>query len=290
MRDGRLRTLWRFLTFVVLFLAIIQLELLFLPALMPVSAAGEVRTGLIVQAVIVLTAALAAAWPLLRWADRRPWSWLGVGIDRRLPGRLGAGLLIGAGPLALVVGVLAVAGAFRYVAEPGTPGGWIATAGMGLAWLALPAASEEALFRGYPLRTLADGAGPVVATVVMSALFALVHAANPNVDGFALVNIFLAGVLLSAAVLWTGSLWLAFAIHLGWNWAIAALLDLPVSGLATLDAPYYDAHAVGPAWVTGGAFGPEGGIAATIAILLAVALLRIYTRRGDEAAAPENGR
>ncbi len=285
-----LRTPWRVLAFLVLFMAFVRLEALFLPAVSPVTSTGGVRAGIVTQAALVLVAAFAAAWPLLRWVDRRPWAWLGVAVDERLPRRLGIGLLLGAAPLAAVVAVLAAAGAFRYTAQPGTPGEWLGTAAVGLAWLALPAASEEALFRGYPLRTMAESAGPVPATLVMSVLFALAHMGNPNVDIFGLVNIFLAGVLLSAAVLWTGSLWLAFAIHLGWNWAIAALLDLPVSGLATLDAPYYDARAVGPAWLTGGAFGPEGGLAATVAILLALGLLRVYARRGDGAAVPENGR
>ncbi len=290
MSEGRLRTPWRLVSFVVLFFAVLRLELFFVPALATVSTEGRVRPGLIAQAMLMLVASFAAAWPLLRWVDRRPWRWLGVGIDGRVPRRLLAGLVLGAAPLALVVAVMTAAGAFRYTAEPGTPGEWLATAGLGLAWLAIPAASEEALFRGYPLRTLAEGAGPLAATLIMSTLFSLVHVGNPNVDALGLLNIFLAGVLLSAAVLWTGSLWLAFAIHLGWNWAIAGLLDLPVSGLAALDAPYYDAHPLGPAWLTGGAFGPEGGLAATFAILLTIVLLRVYVRRGNGAAAPEYGR
>jgi hypothetical protein len=109
----------------------------------------------------------------------------------------------------------------------------------------------------------------VIATIGASALFAAAHRTNPNVDMFALVNIFLAGVLLSAAYLRTRSLWFATAVHFGWNWSMASLLDLPVSGLALFDTPLYEPVVGGPAWLTGGAFGPEGGMAATVAFVLA---------------------
>jgi hypothetical protein len=72
--------------------------------------------------------------------------------------------------------------------------------------------------------------------------------------------------MLSLAVLWTGSLWFASAVHLGWNWATAAVLDLPVSGLDSSTRPSTTAQPVGPAWLTGGEFGPEGGLAGTLAV------------------------
>jgi hypothetical protein len=120
----------------------------------------------------------------------------------------------------------------------------------------------------------------VAATVIASAAFAAGHAGNPNVDAFGLVNIFLAGVLLSAAYLRTRSLWFATAVHLGWNWCMASLFDLPVSGLTMFDTPGYEAHIGGARWVSGGAFGPEGGVVGTAAFALALlAVLRLRSVR-----------
>jgi hypothetical protein len=98
-------------------------------------------------------------------------------------------------------------------------------------------------------------------------LFALLHARNPNVTPVALANIFLAGVMLAVAYLRTRSLWFATGVHVGWNWAMASLLDFPVSGIV-MDMPLYSARETGPDWVTGGTFGPEAGIAASLTIAL----------------------
>jgi hypothetical protein len=71
----------------------------------------------------------------------------------------------------------------------------------------------------------------------------------------------------------TRSLWFATAVHLGWNWTMATLFDLPVSGLRLVDTPLYDASVHGPLWLTGGGFGPEGGLVATggfVLMMLAV--------------------
>lgn len=286
-RAGRLRSGWRVLLFGMVFLAILQLELLFLPWLAEVDAAeGRVTWGLVGQMAAVLVAALAAGRALLRWVDRQPGATLGFHFRRRVPLELGLGVVIGAGGLLLVVLVLAAVGAYRYGPEPGSVQGWLSVAGASLAAFAIPAAAEEALFRGYMLQALREGAGAAVAVVVTTALFALAHGANPNVTGLGLVNIFLAGALLAVAVLRTGSLWFATAVHLGWNWIMAGPLDLPVSGLESYDAPFYDVTGTGAAWLTGGAFGPEGGLAGTAAAALVLMMILWTTRPGAALAGP----
>jgi hypothetical protein len=113
-----------------------------------------------------------------------------------------------------------------------------------------------------------------------SVLFALLHANNPNVTPVALANIFLAGVMLAVAYLRTRSLWFATAVHLGWNWTMASLLDFPVSGIVK-NMPLYSGRETGPDWVTGGTFGPEAGIAASLTIV-AGAVWMWRTRRLGE--------
>ena len=144
--------------------------------------------------------------------------------------------------------------------------------------LGVAAAAEEAVFRGYAFQALAKGAGPVVAVGVGSALFAWAHAQNPNVGTFALLNIFLAGVLLAVAYLLTQSLWFATAVHLGWNWSMAS------AARSAGERPRNHGHAAlrragaGAGWFTGGAFGPEGGLAGTIAFSAALGIVWWYAR------------
>jgi hypothetical protein len=61
----------------------------------------------------------------------------------------------------------------------------------------------------------------------------------------------------------TGSLPAAWGAHLAWNWIMAAVLHVPVSGLP-FDTPGYRAVLQGPAWLTGGGWGPEGGAVALV--------------------------
>jgi len=105
--------------------------------------------------------------------------------------------------------------------------------------------------------------------LLTSVPFAAVHLANPNVvPGFTFVNTALAGVWLAIAYLRTRSLWLPFGLHWSWNWTQASLLGLPVSGINRVaPTPVLHAFNAGPDWLTGGAYGIEGGAACTIALL-----------------------
>jgi membrane protease YdiL (CAAX protease family) len=272
--DGRLRTTWRVLLFVALFILVIWLEL-FVAAVIGLLPPVEDRVtlGLVLQSTLVLIAAVLVGRVMLHRVDRRPRRSLGFHLDRDAPRALAWGLAAGAAALAIVVGAFASAGLYDYGTEPGTLAGWLGRAAFSLGMLAVPAAAEEALFRGYLFRTLADGAGPTAAIVFTSVVFAAVHGANPGAAPFAILNIFLAGVL-------SGSLWFATAVHLGWNWMMAGPLDLPVSGLEGFDVPLYDVTAAGPAWITGGAFGPEGGLAGTLAAGVGLVLVIRMTRPG----------
>jgi membrane protease YdiL (CAAX protease family) len=289
--DDGLRTPWRLALFVACFIFVLQLEVLVLPwlATVPVEE-GRFSAGLVAQGALILAAAVLAGWVLLRWVDRRPAGSMGFGFHRGVPAELALGLAIGAASLAVPVALATAFGAYRVTPDGGSAAAWLAMAASGLAAFALPAAAEEALFRGYPFRALVDGPGPWVAVLLTSVAFALVHGANPNVTALGLLNIFLAGVLLAVAVLRTGSLWFASAVHLGWNWVVAGPLELPVSGLDAFDAPFYDTAPAGPAWISGGAFGPEGGLVATLGVATGLALVWWATRPGALLAPANEGR
>lgn len=219
-----------------------------------------------------LLAALLAAWVMMRGVERSPLGSMGFPFGPAAAGESAVGTGIGAAFLALTVLLVAATGGARWTSDAGTLPGYLEFAARTLGFFAVAAAVEEVLFRGYPFQALARGIGAWPAAVVLSALFALAHASNPNVRPLGLANIFLAGVMLSAAYLRTRSLWFATAVHLGWNWAMATLLDLPVSGLE-IDTPLYTGTETGPDWWTGGAFGPEAGLAATLVLLAGTAWL-----------------
>lgn len=185
------------------------------------------------------------------------------------------GLGLGAVPalLALLLGVLAGA---RWMEDAGGIGGYLSQVGLTVLVLAPAALAEEVIFRGLPLVLLAVAAGRPAAIVATSALFGVVHLGNPGVTTLAIFNIALAGVFLAVAFYAPGGMWTAWGAHLGWNGMLAAL-DAPVSGLPFL-IPLIDYDPDGPAWLTGGSFGPEGGLFATVALAIAIAVTARWAR------------
>jgi uncharacterized protein len=272
-----LSALARVLAFVALTL-ILALALGSLLAALPIAGADPILAGSAVTA----AAALMAGALLIRYADGRSPAALGIGVSRMTALHLGLGLAIGVVALAAAALGMIVTNSLRYATAEAALGDWAAVVLAHAVIFAVAALAEEALFRGYPFQVLVRAAGPVLATLASSALFAAAHARNPEVGPLALLNIFLAGVLLAAAYLRTLSLWFATTLHLGWNWAMASIFDLPVSGLHLFDTPGYQPVIGGPDWWSGGAFGPEGGLTGTLGFAVALlAVMRLAQVRPD---------
>lgn len=261
---GRLALGWRLLLFTVLLVALV---LLVAPATPEHPAA---------QSTAILVAALVAGALLLRIDGRSPAA-LGFHLRPALAAETGVGLGAGTVLGLLAGGAVALTGGIRWSFDGADPASVAGGVVEGLVLFAVPAAAEEAVFRGYPLQALAEAWGGTVAVVVTSVGFALVHLMNPGVTWVATANIAVAGAFLGFVYLRTGSLWAATGAHLGWNWAHGTLLDLPVSGVDLVDVPGVVATVgAGPGWLTGGAFGPEGSVLTT-AVLVAGTVWAVRT-------------
>ena len=147
---------------------------------------------------------------------------------------------------------------------------------------------EEVLVRGYQMTNVAEGLrirplggkGALAgALVVSSVAFGLLHAVNPGYSVLALVNITLIGVLvLGLAYALTGRLGFPIGLHTSWNFALSCVFGLPFSGVRTGEYPVLITSGAGPELWTGGAFGPEGGLLGTLAIVAGCIGLLIWVR------------
>jgi membrane protease YdiL (CAAX protease family) len=232
---------------------------------------------------VVGFAALAAAstlagWGMLALQGRKPGA-LGWALDPAAVRDSALGFGFGAALILGAVGVLAVAGSVRWVAEKGSIPEYAAAVAGGLGFFLVAAAAEESLLRGYGFQALVQGIGPWPATLLGSAVFAGLHAANPGFGPVGAANIFLAGVLLALLYLRTRSLWICTGVHVGWNWTMS-VLHFPVSGLNRA-LPLYRVAEHGADWWTGGAFGPEAGLPAILVVLAGIAWT-LRTRRLGE--------
>ncbi|ULQ52922.1 CPBP family intramembrane glutamic endopeptidase [Flavihumibacter fluvii] len=133
--------------------------------------------------------------------------------------------------------------------------------------------AEEMVFRGYVLRNLRESTSPIAALLVSAALFAIFHGANPGSNWLALVNVFIAGILLGINYSFTKNLWFGIALHFAWNFFQGPVLGYEVSGL---DIPSILTQSIGKnVLLTGGSFGFEGSLVNTILCLLAIGILAV---------------
>ncbi len=230
---------------------------------------------------VQVAALFAATWLVGRRWSKRSWDQLGWHVGGGLAPRVGRGLGLGALMAAFAVG-LAVVVDRATVHLTHDWGRWlIATVPLGVGFL-LAALSEELLFRGFPLRRLADAIGPWAAMILLATAFGLAHLKNPDATAFSTINVALAGVWLSFAFFSPGGMGLAWGLHAGWNAGLALVFDAPVSGYP-FSVPAIEYVPGRHAWVDGGAFGPEGGAVTTIVLVAGtLAVLGARLRRPKE--------
>ena len=275
--SGRLRTPWR----LALFVAIAVVAGFVVTGLVePVVAAVFSVTGtrLILFGWIQVAALLVAHVVMLRYVDRLPWSVSTLDRPAGAPSLLVRGALLGGLAIGLPSLLLWAVGWLRL--EPQPEGSSLAEgARIGLSLLPL-AFTEELMIRGYPLLVLRSVLDWRLAVVATSVVFGLLHWWNPGATPLSLGVVMLAGIMLGAVVVTTGSLYAATAAHLAWNWVMAGVLHLPVSGLrfATPDFRLVDA---GPDWATGGSWGPEAGAGAVLGMSAATAYAYARWRRPE---------
>jgi membrane protease YdiL (CAAX protease family) len=257
--DDDLRAGWKFIAYVVVFIAAfiavkLLLEGIFYNRLVPSNA------GLALQILALFVPAMVATLFMLHFVDHLPLVAFGIGLHESWPRNFVVGLAIALGMFGgLLIGTAVLGNlAVTWTGTQFPPGLWAADFGI----LLLAAATEEIIFRGYPLQVLMKGIGAWPAMLIMSCLFALGHKDNPGATWYSFVNTLIAGLLLSVAYLRTRSLWLPYGIHVGWNMSIGLLVGFPISGIPF--PSLWTARADGPASILGGAYGPEGGFLATL--------------------------
>ncbi len=266
----------RILLFVLLVaLCAVAADALLSPVLVWVIArAGQrIRTDMFVE----LAAALAATTIMVRAIDRRPWASVGLSREAASARPLLVGWSIGAVAIGAACGVLAVVGLLRFIPSSGDD--WLGAALRITVVLVPSALAEELLCRGYLLTVVWERIGVRWAVLLTSLMFGLLHLTNPGATAESVSLVTLAGIFLAAVRVKLDSLYAAWMAHLAWNWVMAVPLHAAVSGVR-FESPEYQAVTGSPAWVSGGSWGPEGGLIAGLGMIGGLAYL--YTRRRRE--------
>ncbi len=186
----------------------------------------------------------------------------------------------------LLFGLLMMGGVFLVCYASGAVTVTVGKADIGLILLYLVAfliqgAAEEILMRGYFTVSLTNSVSPTFAVFTGAAFFAAMHSSNTGFGIFPFVNTFLFGLLLSFYLFKSGSIFGACALHGIFNFAEGLLFGLPVSGIKIGASLLSSTVNEQMQLTSGGLYGPEGGCAVTLVLILAFLLFFYFPKKKE---------
>jgi membrane protease YdiL (CAAX protease family) len=216
---------------------------------------------------LALCGALLGSYLVTRFVNRKPLAAVGLWLHEHVMREVLGGILLGFLMISGVFLIMTVLGFVTVGFRDLSVGDCFLILLPSVLIFSFGAMFEEVLFRGYPFQTLIQGVTLLPAALIMAALFTASHLGNPNISVIGFVNIAFAGIWLSVAYIKTRNLWLPFGLHFGWNFSQTTIYSLPTSGIEFGNMKFFLVTVSGPDWMTGGLFGPEGGVLATVALI-----------------------
>lgn len=145
---------------------------------------------------------------------------------------------------------------------------------------------EEIIFRGVIFRIPEEKLGSYISLLISALIFGAIHISNPNSSlGSGTGLVIQAGLLLGVAYIYARNLWFPIAIHFAWNFTQSAIFGASVSG-NTISKTLIVSRVEGANWFTGGQFGPEGSVQATIFCFIATVILLVLSHKKNKIIAP----
>ena len=196
-----------------------------------------------------------------------------LGLRRDKLGQAFNGVLFGILTLGIIVGVMSmcglatISGGINFSIAP--------VLFFLLLGFTLQASSEEIVARGWQLTAVGARYGLLPAVIFSSIFFTLLHLFNPGITVIAIVNLVLFSFIMCLYVLKTQCLWGACGFHAIWNFAQGNIFGFNISGV---DGGFrlLSMETAGSEVLSGGTYGPEASLVATI-IFLAIAAYLVRT-------------
>lgn len=137
--------------------------------------------------------------------------------------------------------------------------------------------SEEFLVRGILTRALYNRYGKKIAIILPSIFFGLLHLGNEGVTILSTLNTILVGIFFAKLLFYSDNIMLTSGVHAGWNFSMAMIYGLNVSGFSGFDSllnfkilnyALYDK-----------AYGPEGSIVVTFIEIISIFIIFYLEKR-----------
>ena len=150
-------------------------------------------------------------------------------------------------------------------------------------------AMEEVLCRGVVQQLLIKQTPVPVAVGISAALFTIPHLSNmqgesPAIVMVSVVNLILISLIFSALTIRFKSIWAACGLHSFWNYILANIMGLNLSGNDEIIAAVFDMRTAGENVLNGGMYGIEGSIITTVVLAAAFALCCVSLKKSTQKA------
>lgn len=210
----------------------------------------------------------------VHFVEKRSLSSIGLYKDQVLINYF-QGFAIGVLMFSVVMCLLFITGQAEIVMQPNLTVGLLAIPNILImipGWM-VQGASEEILTRGWLMNVLVARYNLPLGLIFSSTLFGALHLLNAHVSYIAILNIILIGIFFGLYALKTENLWGACGAHSAWNWAQGNLFGLEVSGNTMNTGSLIQSNLIGSDLITGGSFGPEGGLVVSLVTILSIFLV-----------------
>lgn len=210
------------------------------------------------------------AW--VKWVEKRPLVSLGFFRDKWLK-ELALGFGLGALQFSLSLGLIWLFGGVQ-LRDLDLSAPTLAYVVTIIPFWLLQGGTEELATRGWLLPVLRSKTNLAWAIGLSSSLFGIMHLGNDHVTFLSLLNLVLSGVSMALYMLWRDNLWGVVGLHGAWNFVQGNVYGIAVSGTGTgASLLTFSNQPQAAAWLSGGDFGTEGSLMATVVELALIAYL-----------------
>ena len=207
----------------------------------------------------------------VRYREKRPFSSLGFYKQDWFKNLL-KGFLIGAVQFSLVVVLLLVTGTGSLKLGQVNLQSLIFVVAIIPFWI-LQGGTEELVTRGWLFPAVSAKSNIFIGILISSALFGALHLFNPGVTVLSIVNIILDGIFACFLMLKYDNMWVLAGMHGAWNFVQGNIYGIQVSGQGASTSILNYSSQSSVDLLSGGAFGAEGSIFASIVLIGCIAFL-----------------
>lgn len=144
---------------------------------------------------------------------------------------------------------------------------------------------EETLLRAIIFRIVEEKLGSYISLAISAIIFGAAHLLNPDSSVISTLCIGIVGFMFGASYIYSRSLWLPIAIHFSWNFVQSGIFGAITSGNEKMSS-LFSTKISGAELITGGAFGPEGTIQATLLWLIVSIVITIFITKQNKLIKP----